>query len=118
MSLAERVLRSRLNGLDDQVPCDDVFAAAYPGIWGYLAFNKTEDGITKDRPELSFRMDRGDWLVTIRDSAMACSWPALGRTFQDALQALEMLLADPNAKPSYWRNGKVTVKHPTKPKEG
>lgn len=108
----EQAILTRLNGLADQLPCDQQAQTEYPNLWAWLSTRVTPLGYKKERAELRIKMEQGDFLVGLSDNSLRMSLNAWSATLSGCFLALEKALADPEAKWSVWRKGKATVEAP------
>lgn len=102
-------LKRRID-LHNSLPVDPKFAEKYPSIWSWATFQDVSEERVKDRAGFSFRVQEGQWVLSVSDPTMAASMSVQGSSFEDCLKALDKLLARPDAPWVAWRGKEAKLK--------
>jgi hypothetical protein len=107
--LVRHAIRRRID-LHSSLPADQKFPERYPAIWSWATFQDVSEEKIKERSSFSFRVQEGQWVLSVSDATMAASMSVQASTFEDALKALDKLLARPDAPWVPWRGKEARLK--------
>lgn len=92
------------------LPDDQKFMARYPALWSWATFTDLSEEKVKERPNFSFRVSEGQWVLQISDPSMAASLLVQAQTFDGALKLLDSALGRADASWSPWRGKEAKLK--------
>lgn len=102
-SRLQQLIDRRLAGSLGSLPEDEEGRKRYPHIWEFLTRVDVNGELAKDPAAITVRLGLGNWLVELTDPTLEIGLTSIARSLTEALEALELTLADPLAPFRPWR---------------